>query len=303
MRQSSLFRLLLLALLMMDILFLQAQTLQVELSPDKSKVDRSVNNGTATIFFDSNVNDLSVVCTEAKNEEPIQKIGNKLWFMHVDVKKDMEDDGVCYRNFLLKSPSSAEYYLTTPEIGYNQVLYYTVVMPDRFPVTLSAEYLYTKSSLHGIRVSYGGRIGAYVSYKWGKYFKTGININDFNEDTDVTHASELGYIRNSYIGGVRIGLNHKYIPIYAFVGGGYGEYGRQWQNLTEIDNNIYFYSDYIKGFEGEVGLSCVLYDYLFLSVGMDAVFGRGKVSTDFQLGIGISLNQSKLFKRKKKSNL
>ena len=246
-------------ILVMSFEHLEAQSLKVTLSPDKSKVDRSVNNGTATVFFDSNVNDLSIVCTDDNPDEPIQKAGNKLWFMHIDVKSDLASDDICYRNFLLKSPSSAEYYLTTPEIGYNQVLYYTVVLPDKFPVTLSAEYLYTKSSLHGIRVSYGGRIGAYVSYKWGKYYKTGIDISDFNEDTDVTHASELGYIRNSYIGGVRIGLNHKYIPISAFVGGGYGEYGRQWQNLTEIDHNIYFYSDNIKGFEGEVGLSLTFY--------------------------------------------
>ena len=159
-----------------------SQTLKVELSPDKSKVDRSVSNGTATIFFDSNVDDLSIVCTDENPDEPIQKIGEKLWFMHVDAKKDIDEEGICYRNFLLKSPSSAEYYLSTPEIGYNQVLYYTVVLPDKFPVRLSAEYLFTASAYHGVRLSYGGRYGFYLGYKWGNYFKYGQMIDDVAED-------------------------------------------------------------------------------------------------------------------------
>ena len=136
-----------------------SQTLKVELSPDKSKVDRSVNNGMATIFFDSNVNNLSIVCTDENPEESIQKIGEKLWFMHLNPQKDIEIDGFCYRNFLLKCPLSTEYYLTTPEIGYNQVLYYTVVLPNQFPTTLSAEYIFSKTAKHGIRLLFGKRIG------------------------------------------------------------------------------------------------------------------------------------------------
>ena len=97
-----------------------SQTLQVTLSPDKSKVDRSTNNGTATIFFDSPIEDLSIICTDDNPNEPIVKVTDNLWFMHVDVKKDIEIDGVCYRNFLLKCASSAEYYLTTDPISPNQ---------------------------------------------------------------------------------------------------------------------------------------------------------------------------------------
>ena len=82
---------------------LHAQTLQVTLSPDKSKVDRSTKNGTATIFFDSNIEDLSIVCTDENPDEPITKINDNLWFTHIDVKKDIESDGVCYRNYLLKT--------------------------------------------------------------------------------------------------------------------------------------------------------------------------------------------------------
>ena len=274
-----------------------SQTLKVTLSPDKSKVDRSTSNGIATVFFDSNVDDLSIVCTDENPDEPIQKIGDKLWFMHIDVKKALELEDVCYRNFLLKSPSSAEYQLTTPEIGYNQVLYYTVVQPDKFPVRLSAEYIYSASAFHGVRLSYGGRYGFYVGYKWGKYYKYGHLIDDIGEDVNIANAKELGYIRNSYTAGLRMGLNAKYVPIYLNVGGGYGTYGRQWENPVEVGDNIYFYSDYIKGFEGELGIA-VDFKPFYFSVGADAIMGDGKLSVDYMLGVGISLDLQKFLKSK-----
>jgi FOG: WD40 repeat len=116
-----------------------AQTLQVTLSPDKSKVDRSTKNGTATIFFDSNIEDLSIVCTDENPDEPIAKINDNLWFTHIDVKKDVETDGICYRNYLLKSGASTEYYLTTDTIAPNQVLYYTVALPNELEPILQEE--------------------------------------------------------------------------------------------------------------------------------------------------------------------
>ena len=120
-------------------IIMQAQTLKVELSPDKSKVDRSVSNGTATIFFDSNVDDLSIVCTDENPDEPIVKVNDNLWFIRIDVKKDIEADGICYRNFLLKSGSSAEYYLTTEAIEENQILYYTVLLHNELEPKLLEE--------------------------------------------------------------------------------------------------------------------------------------------------------------------
>lgn len=197
-------------------------------------------------------------------------------------------------------PMDAEFGIFSGRTSHEQYTLITTRKPDGFPIRLSIEYLYSKTAYHGVRVAYGGRIGGYASYKWGKYYKAGTSIDDYSIDNDVTHANELGYIRKSITGGVRLGLNKKVVPVYAYLGGGYGEYGRQWQNLTEIDKNIYFYSDYMKGFEGEVGLSCVLYDWLSFSVGGSAIFCKGKVSADFQLCAGISLNQTKLLKRKNK---
>lgn len=282
-----------------------AQSLKVNLSPDKSKVDRSTSNGTATVFFDSNIDDLTVICTDEKPDEPIQKIGKKVLFTHVNVKEDMEMDGVCYRNFLLKSKSSAEYYLTTPEIGYNQVLYYTVVLPDRFAKTLTAEYLFTKSASHGIRLSFGTRFGGYVSYKWGAYKKSGCNIADVHEDYDITRSKELGYIRTSITGGLRLGLIQKDVwnipfSMHLLVGGGYGEYGRQWSNPMLVDGSSYFYSDYIKGFDGEIAMQLSLYDWLCASFGTELIVGNGKISVDYMIGLGVNLNFDKLAKIKKK---
>lgn len=281
--------------------FMQAQTLKVELSPDKSKVDRSVSNGTATIFFDSNVDDLSIVCTDENPDEPIQKIGNKFWVMHVNPKKDIELDNVCYRSFLLNSPLSAEYQLTTPEIGYNQVLYYTVILPDRFPSTISAEWLISGATGKGFRIGYGKRYGAYFSCKWGKYKPSGNNISDIIEDCNLSSAKELGYIRESYIVGARIGLfQYKWCQAFALIGGGYGKYGRQWQNPTKVGDNIYFYTDYIKGFNGNVVFSFVLTDSYTLSIGSDILFSKGKTNMDFEIGIGYGFTTTNWFKHKKK---
>lgn len=281
-----------------------SQTLKVELSPDKSKVDRSVTNGTATIFFDSNVKDLSIVCTDENPDEQIQMIGNKFWVMHINPKKDIDLDGFCYRNFLLKSPLSAEYYLTTPEIENNQVLYYTVVLPNQFSATLSAEYLFTKTAKHGIRLSLGKRFGGYFSYKWGEYKAKGENIDNVTTDCDVSNANELGGIRTSITAGFRLGLMQKEIgkmcsALYLLIGGGYGEYGRQWTNQHLVGNSSYFYSDYIKGFDGEAIIQCVLFDWVCFSAGIDMVVGSGKISMDYQIGLGVNLNIDKIFKRKR----
>lgn len=94
------------------------------------KVNRTTSGGMATIFFDSSIEDLSIVCTEEEADESIIKINDHQWFVNIDVNKDIETDGVCYRNYLLKCSASAEYFLTTDEIIPNQVLYYTITLPN-----------------------------------------------------------------------------------------------------------------------------------------------------------------------------
>ena len=92
-----------------------SQTLQVALDSTLN-MNRTSSAGTATIFFDSSIKDLSIFCTDDNPDEPIFKVGENLWCMYIDTKKDINYDDVSYRNFLIHSPSSAEYYLTTPII-------------------------------------------------------------------------------------------------------------------------------------------------------------------------------------------
>jgi hypothetical protein len=272
-----------------------SQTLKVELSPDKSKVDRSVTNGTATIFFDSNVEDLSIVCTDQNPKEPIQKIGNKFWVMHVNPKKDIEMDDICYRNFLLKSPSSAEYYLATPEIGNNQVLYYTVVLPKSYPKVLSAEWIFNKSGKYGFRIAYGRRYGLLLGCSWGEYRPSGDNINRVTTDCDLIGAKLKGYIKTTVYGGMRMGLlSKKDIGMYLNLGLGYGEYGRQWENKNIVENSKYFYSDYIKGLNVNSSIGLNLFG-THLSFGIDMIMSKGKFVTEPQFGFGLAFNTGKWF--------
>lgn len=129
MRLNRLLYSLLLCLLALWPDILKAQSLQVAKS-SAPKVNRTTSGGMATIFFDSNIEDLSIVCTEEDPNESIVKINDHQWFVNINVNKDIEADGVCYRNYLLKCSASAEYFLTTDEIAPNQVLYYTISLPN-----------------------------------------------------------------------------------------------------------------------------------------------------------------------------
>ncbi|MCM1224039.1 MAG: hypothetical protein NC548_57260, partial [Lachnospiraceae bacterium] len=163
----------------------------------------------------------------------------------------------------------------------------------------TVEYLFTKSSMHALRASYGKRFGFYLCWKWGEYKKAGADIDNVKFNYNVTKASELGYIRNAYTAGFRFGaMNKNIVDLYLLLGGGYGEYGRQWKNPLEIESNIYFHSDYIKGFEGDLACQCVLFDWICISVGAGLLTGQGKISIDYQFGVGLNMNFDKIFKRK-----
>ena len=138
MKRSRFLYILLLCLLPVWPVFLQAQSLQVALSPGP-KVNRTTSGGTATIFFDSSIEDLSIVCTEEDPNESIIKINDHQWYVNINVNKDIDADGVCYRNYLLKCSASAEYFLTTDEIAPNQVLYYTITLPNELEPKLHEE--------------------------------------------------------------------------------------------------------------------------------------------------------------------
>ena len=264
-----------------------------------NKVGINLEDSMAMVIFKSDVKGLTIE-NDAKDSIKVED-NNTVYF--IDVGKEINNDGAefCSRAFYLYCPKSSVYKLQIEDIQPKQVSFYTIVLPDNYPLSLSTEYLYTKTSKHGIRLSFGKRFGFYLAYKWGDFNKAGADISLVNKDYDVTKSKQLGYIRNAFTGGLRFGmLRTEKASAYLLVGGGYGEYGRQWQNPLEIDHNIYFYSDYIRGFEGEISCQCVLFDWLCISTGLDMLMGKRKVSLDYQLGIGVNIPLDKLFYNKKR---
>lgn len=279
-----------------------AQELKVTLSPDQRKIDIDTKNGVSSVIFESHVKDL-MISSEEGDERIVSP--NGIVFFRVLRRDSVSEQQLGYpkHSYIIKSPNIPEYVLKTPEIYPNSVLYYTVTLPDIFPLALTTEYLISKSSKYGFRVSLGKRFGGYVSYKWDKFRPSGNNIDNIVTDNDITNAEYLGYIRRSITGGARFGLFRKGInkfkgSLYLLVGGGYGEYGRQWKNPTQIENNIYFYSDYMKGFDGELSLQATCFDWLTLSIGTDMLIAKRKISVDYMIGLGVNLNFSNLRKKK-----
>lgn len=125
-----------------------AQTLPEILSSDKPVVERNVKDGISRIFFDSRIEDLSIICTDENPDEPIVKVGENMWCMYIDTKKDVYYDDACFRNFLIHGPSSTECYLTTPIIEPSQVLYYTI--KPKLKVKLSTDNKVDRSASNGM---------------------------------------------------------------------------------------------------------------------------------------------------------
>lgn len=278
------------------------QELKVIQSPDKNKVNIDARNGVSTIVFKSNIKDLEI--DNDFGDEKIEASKDMTFYLiEPESEEDVIEYGYPQRTFILKNPKTSEYVLKISEIRPNTVFYYTVVMPNLFPLSLSAEYLFAKSSKYGIRLSCGKQFGGYLSYKWGEYSPSGNNLNNVYSDADLTDAQYLGHIRKSITVGARFGILHKNIRkhnygLYLLVGGGYGEYGRQWKNPTQIEGNVYFYSDYMKGFDGELVLQTMIFDWMTLSAGVDMLVDKGNISTDYMLGFGFNLNLSNLRKKK-----
>ena len=289
------------------------------------KVYREKGNGHAVLCFESSVTGLHIISNANDSLWFEESEGAKRYFLDIDLTEHKtEVNGITFitsaprhRELILRAPEAEDYLLKTDEL-MPTVYYYKVLLPDKFPVTISAEYLssshYSSSSkgfnnaltswsvhskIRGVRLAYGGRYGIYCSFRWGEYRPAGQNIDNITIDFDVSHAKYLGIIRRSYVAGTKIGIwNNDYAPIYIYLGGGYGEYGRQWENPYIILDSKYFHSDYIKGFNGDVGISTILLGAFPVSFGADIVVGNGKISVDYQFGIGLSLQRA-LFTRKK----
>ena len=289
------------------------------------KIYREKGNNHAVICFESSVAGLRIISNANDSIWSTDSDGCKRYYVDIDLTEHKtEIDGVTFitsaprhREIILRAPEAEDYLLKTGEL-MPTVYYYKVLLPDKFPVNLSVEKLSSwhssystkglsnaqaswsvHSTIHGFRLALGGRYGGYFSMRWGEYRPAGQNIDDITFDCDVSKAKYLGMIRKSYVAGTKIGIwNNKIAPVYIYLGGGYGEYGRQWKNTCLILDSKYFHSDYLKGFNGEIGISSVILGIYSISIGADMVIDKGKMSVDYQLGIGISLQRA-WFTRKK----
>ena len=271
------------------------QKLSVKKS-DANRVYRDMKQDHALVIFETNLKDLVITPTITReNIVEEEHHGLKVYFIETDLKPNMH--GVYNdRVYLLRSHESEEYVLEVEDMMPKNVYFYTVALHTQYPLTYSFEYVFDMSSKNAIRLAAGRRLGGYVCYKWGDYYPAGVNIDEYQQNADVSFAECLGGIRTGITGGLRLGLVCKSIPTYLYIGGGYGIYGRQWRNKHEVSDNIYFHSDYIRGCEGEVGLSFILLNILSLSIGADMIVGGGRITTDFQIGVGLTINQSKMRK-------
>lgn len=280
----------------------QTQTLKVLKSPDKNKVERNVHDSVATIIIDSHVKNLTVSNDMGDDMIELKDDKNSKFFVHVDIKKDRQNEiDHSTRSFALNCPKTKEHIFTTEELFPRQVYYYSVILPDYYPLTFAAEYVYSGTAPFGVRLSLGKRYGGFISVRWNKYQKRGANISMVTQDYDVTNAQKLGYIRFAAVGGFRLGLlnntfkNSSY-GLYLMIGGGYGEYGRLWKNDFIVEDDTYFYSDYIQGFDGEITMS-FYYSFLHISLGTDMLIGQGHFSVDYLLGLGICLDFNRILKK------
>ena len=114
-----------------------AQSLKVTLSPDERKVNRNTKNGVSTVVFDSKVKGLSI---DNGTDDQWMKPSDNMYVYLIDTQKDLTRGyELSQRTFILNSPKSSEYLLEIEEILPNQVLYYTVVLPEQYPNNLSCE--------------------------------------------------------------------------------------------------------------------------------------------------------------------
>ena len=122
-----------------------------------NKVGINLEDSMAMVIFKSDVKGLTIE-NDAKDSIKVED-NNTVYF--IDVGKEINNDGAefCSRAFYLYCPKSSVYKLQIEDIQPKQVSFYTIVLPDNYPLSLSTEYLYTKTSKHGIRLSFGKRFG------------------------------------------------------------------------------------------------------------------------------------------------
>ena len=224
---------------------------------------------------------------------------NQVWTQYVDLRYEREQgvNSPINRSFVLHSPYTEDIKLTVPgkDKELQQAVYeYNVRMIDYFPFRVACEMdVVRMCDYFGFRVSAGKKFGGYVSLKLGLRDKEGFNADEQVDEVDLGKKTKLGRIRNSYMAGVKYGIVNRDYPVYLYLGAGYGDDGLQQSNGEKKGKGrVAYYTDYTSGFETEIGANVVLFDFLSISMGADAIFGH-RITFDINctLGFAIDLTQ------------
>ena len=271
----------------------KAQRLDIRGVRKKSKA-----TDVATIVFKSDFDSLTII--GMSSDTIYKKKGcdyNNVWTQYVDLRYERErGDTMINRRFVLLTPYTIDREIIVPGAGreLRQSIYeYRVRMFDYYPIRVTFEMdIVRLKDYFGFRVSAGKRLGGYVSVKLGTS-RRGFNAEESSDEVDISKKSFVGRIRNSYMAGIKYGIISRDYPVYLYLGAGYGDDGSQRSNGKKKGKGlIEYYNNYTRGFEGEVGASIILFDFLSISMGADAVFGH-KVVFDINctLGFAIDLTQ------------
>ena len=262
----------------------------------KGVCKRSKAADCATIIFKSDFDELTVTGFSSDSVYKKKVSGySHAWVSYVDLRYEHEQvtDSVINRSFRLHTPYTEDLELIVPENGRDlrQAIYeYQVRVIDYFPMrfALEADVIGLKDYF-GLRISAGKRWGGYASIKFGEN-KKGFNADELGDDVDESKKTYMGRICNSYMAGVKYGLVSRDYPVYLYCGAGYGENGIQRSNGKKKDQGrIEYYCDYTKGFESEMGANIVLFNFLSISMGADAIFGH-KVAFKINCTLGFSVD-------------
>ena len=268
-----------------------AQRLDIKGVRKKSKA-----SDVATIVFRSSFDSLTVIGTSSdsiyKKEDSEY---NHIWTQYVDLRHEREQGTPTpiNRGFVLHTPYTEDVELTVPgeDKELRQVIYeYKVRLFDYFPLRVAWEVDAVRlKDYFGLRLSVGKRLGGYLSVRLGSD-KRGFNADESSDEVDVSKKSYVGRIRNSYMAGIKYGIISRDYPVYLYLGAGYGDDGSQRSNGKKKGKGLVeYYNNYTCGFEGELGASIILFDFLSISMGADAVFGH-RVAFDINCTIGFAID-------------
>ena len=264
----------------------EAKTIKVIPSVDGKQIGLTVPKGHARIAFKTNIKDLSIETTVG-DAVCVSNTDSYQYYIDIDLAENRRLGLKPQREIVFRCSNAAENRLSTDELLPGQFYLYHITIDD-FPVKTALLYSRGTTGINGFMASYGARYGAFFRMSFA-HRNQGVNIADWDKDEDISDSRFVRYNHLSIILGTRIGVRSSPGPVYVYLGGGYGAYCRQWETNTGKEFGNYYYSDYLKGLELDLGISMILLDFFTVELGTASLFGaKGQTNTAFRFGVGLS---------------